>query len=64
MVKLYPSLSRMGYDSIDKTPIALRKVAVNNVYDMSISLSHFSCLFARPIARHEIESLHITSHKR
>ena len=62
MVKLYPSLSRMGYDSIDKTPIALRKVAVNNVYDMSISLSHFSCLFCAPdsTARNRITTYNIS----
>ena len=29
----------MGYGPIDKTAISLCKVAVNNVYDMSTSLS-------------------------
>jgi hypothetical protein len=29
----------MGYGPIDKIPIALCKLAVNNMYDMSTSLS-------------------------
>ena len=37
----------MGYSPIDKIPIALCKVAVNNVYDMSTSLS-FLLLFCAP----------------
>jgi hypothetical protein len=59
MVKLYPSWKVyqgwMGYDPIDKIPIALCKVAVNNLYDMSTSLSflrlNLTTIYITPTAR-------------